>query len=214
MCEPYNVEGLVRRPAPAQYPVLKPQRERNSKSTVPSLGPMTAIPEDIFPYETQSSPNHFVHYSTRFVKAPRYATHTQILPQSPPPTMTQTKETLIDISSSQPGSADNFGPLNPIHKDFEEQLPNRSNHFYGDNLSRPFRHSNLRPKQDKDVVIFELYRFKKYSKDWTVADKIRISAPQDELEKKVGRGKGRIPIVGTMMNMHHIRRDRSIGSWR
>jgi hypothetical protein len=39
-----------------------------------------------------------------------------------------------------------------------------------------------------------------------VADKIPIKAPQDELEKKVAKGKSRNPVVDTMTKMHHIRR--------
>jgi hypothetical protein len=219
MCEPHNVERLTRRLAQAQYLVPQPQRERNPKSAVLGLSPMTAIPEDIFPYEAQSPPNPFPHYPTRFAKAPRYATPTQILPQSPPPTMAQMAQTSLDMFSSQPGSADNFGPWGPIHEDFEEPLPNRSNHFYSNNLSQSFRHLKLGPKQDKDVVIgepsssrrkrlqyLELYRFENYCKDWTVADRIRIHAPQHEIKEKVVREKSGIPIVLKMMNMDPIRR--------
>jgi hypothetical protein len=53
---------------------------------------------------------------------------------------------------------------------------------------------------------FELYRFQKYGEDWTVADKIPIPAPQEELKRMVRRGKGKISIVDVMTNMHHLRR--------
>ena len=213
MCEEIHVAGHHTATRQARRLTQDPT------STVLDLDPMTAIPRGIFQYETKSPPNPFPHYSTRSANAPRYAPPTQILPQPPPQTMTQMEQTPLNALSSQPSSANNFRPLGPIHEDFGERLPNRSNYFYGNNLSRPLRHSDLGPKQDKDVVIrgpssggqkrlqyFQLYRFEKSSKDWTMADKIRINAPQDELEKRVVRGKNRIPIVDTMINIHHIHR--------
>jgi hypothetical protein len=53
---------------------------------------------------------------------------------------------------------------------------------------------------------FELYRFEKCGNDWTVADRIRISAPQNELKQKVVKRKSKIPIVDMMTGMHHLRR--------
>ena len=114
---------------------------------------------------------------------------------------------------------------------FEERSPRRSSHGV-DEISRGIQRLSIGEKKDKDknrgkslsfesgkIVrrrssgggkqnpkYLELYRFEKRGKDWNVADKIRINAPQDELQEKVVRGKSRTPIVDTMINMPHIRR--------
>src|SRR2546421_12858322 len=115
----------------------------------------------------------------------------------------------------------------------EERSPRRSSQRVDDELSRGFQRLSIGEKKDKNrntgksisiqsgkIVrrrsssggkqspkYFEFYRFEKRDKDWTVADKIRINGPQDELQKRVVKGKSRIPVVDTMANMHPIRRE-------
>jgi hypothetical protein len=53
---------------------------------------------------------------------------------------------------------------------------------------------------------YEYYRILKRSDDWTVADRITIKAPQDELEKRVTKRKSKPTVLGSMTSMHPLRR--------
>jgi len=114
----------------------------------------------------------------------------------------------------------------------EERSPRRSSQRVDDELTRGFQRLSISGKKDKgknrgkslsfesgkivrrrsfsgekqNPQYFELYRFEKYGKDWNAADRIRINASQDDLKRKVVRGKSKIPIVDTVLNMPPIRR--------
>jgi len=127
------------------------------------------------------------------------------------------------------GPHDDFGPGSPRRDRSEERFARRSSGHVDDELSRGFQRLSLKDKDrnrrkslsfepgritrrwsysggKRNPRYLELYRFEKSGEDWTVADRIRIKAPQDELEKKVAKGKSRNPVVETMTKMHHIRR--------
>jgi hypothetical protein len=130
------------------------------------------------------------------------------------------------------GPHDNYRPPSPRRDRSEERSPKRSSRRVDDELSRGFRRLSINGKKDKDrnrrkslssqsgkitrqrsssggkqkPQCLELYKFEKTGKDWTVADRIRINAPQDELENKIVRRKSRIPVVDTMIKMPSIRR--------
>lgn len=130
------------------------------------------------------------------------------------------------------GPHDDYRQHSPRRDRSEELSPRRSSQRVDDELLRGFQHLSIGEKKDKDrnrrkslsfesgkitrrrsstgekqnPQYFQLYRFEKRGKDWNVADRIRINAPQDELKKKVVRGKSRVPIVDTMINMPSIRR--------
>ena len=136
------------------------------------------------------------------------------------------------IEIIHPEPADDYRPRTPAHDGFEQRSPRRSNQRIDEDLSRDFQRFNLGEKKDKNkvrrnsVVIesgkmmrrrsssegkrnpryFELYRFEKSGEDWTVADRIRIKVPQDELEKRVKKGKSRFSIIDIMSNMPPKRR--------
>ena len=136
------------------------------------------------------------------------------------------------IEIIHPTPADDYRPRTPAHDGFEQRSPRRSNQRVDDDLSREFQRFDLGEKKDKNktrrnsVIIepgkmmrrrsssggkrnpryFELYRFEKSGEDWTVADRIRINVPQDELEKRVKKGKSRFSIIDVMSNMHFKRR--------
>jgi hypothetical protein len=136
----------------------------------------------------------------------------------------------IEIINAVPH--DDYRQHSPRRDRSEAVSPRRPSQRVDDELSREFQRLSIGENKDKDKnrrkvlsvepgkitrrqsssggkqhpQYFELYRFNKYGKDWTVVDRIRITAPQDELEKKVVKGKSRIPIVDTMINMPPIRR--------
>ena len=146
--------------------------------------------------------------------------------------MTRNDQPEIEIIHS--GPSDNFRQLSPTRDGFEDRFPRRSNQHVDDDLSRGFQSLDLGGRRDKDkdrrksVVIepgkimrrrsssgskrpsryYEFYQFEKRGEDWTLADRIPMKAPQDELEKKVAKGKNnKITILDKMKTMNALRRD-------
>ena len=145
--------------------------------------------------------------------------------------MTRMDQSEVNIINVDPH--DDYGPHSPRRDRSEGRSPRQSGQHVDDKLSRGFQSLSIREKKDKGgnrrkslsfepgkftrrrsssgekqhPKYFELYRFKKSGNDWTVADRIRIDAPQDELQKMVAKGKSKASIVDVMTNMHHKRRE-------
>jgi hypothetical protein len=137
-----------------------------------------------------------------------------------------------EIEIFNPGTQDNFSPLSPMSDNFEQRSPRRSSQRADDDLPRSFQRLDLGGKKDKvkdrrksidfeaGRIIrrlsssggkgrsryYEFYRFEKRGADWNLADRIPMRAPQDELEKRVAKGKSRFTVLDKMMSMNALRR--------
>jgi hypothetical protein len=138
-----------------------------------------------------------------------------------------------DIEIIHPGPHDAFRPPSPIRDDFAQRSPRRSSQRVNDDLLPSFQRLDLGGRKDKvkdrrKTIDFEagkiirrrsssgeksppsyyaFYRIEKRGDDWTLADRIPMKAPQDELEKRVAKGKSRFTVLDKMTAMHALRRD-------
>jgi hypothetical protein len=119
-----------------------------------------------------------------------------------------------------PSPQDNSRPLSPTRDNFEQRSPRRSSQRVDDNFSRSFQRLDLRERKAKAndrrrSVDFEPGRIirrrssrgEKWGDDWTLADRILMKALQDELEKRVAKGKSGVTVLDKMTAMHPLRRD-------
>ena len=125
-----------------------------------------------------------------------------------------------------PGPQDNFRPPTPR---LQERYPRRPNQRFDDNLSRDFQRLELGSRKDKAkdkrrsigagrIVrtrpsgggkaphrYYEFYRFERRGDDWTLADKIPMKVPQDDLKKKVAKDRGKTNVLDAMRKMNSLR---------
>ena len=139
-----------------------------------------------------------------------------------------------EIEIINPSSADEYKGYSPGRDGFEQRSPRRSKQHVDDDFSRGFETLEINERRNKDkerrksVVIeagrimrrrsssgskrpsryYEFYQFEKRGGDWNLADRISMKAPQDELEKKVAKGKNnKSKILDKMKAMNALRRD-------
>ena len=137
----------------------------------------------------------------------------------------------ISIGIINLGGQDSFRFQSPARNNGHEGARRKSEQPIDDDLAPHFQGLDLSEREDinrKRLVVtevnkimqkrlssadahssrrFEFYRFKKHRDDWIIADRVFINVPQDEMERKVRKGKGGTTIPEKMTAVNCLRRD-------
>jgi hypothetical protein len=145
--------------------------------------------------------------------------------------MTRNNQPEIEIFT--PGARDHFDDVIPVRDNLQQRSARRPSQRSYDDVLPSFQRLDLGGKKEKGKdrrrsldfeagkitrrrpsggskrpsLYYEYYRFKKCGDDWTVADRIPIKAPQDELEKRVNKSKSRNTVLDSMTGMLPLRCD-------
>ena len=165
----------------------------------------------------------------RYTKAAGVPAINQREHQLIPPSMTQTGDPSIELID--PGPQDSSRPRSPMRSSFDDRGSGKLDQPFHEILTQPFQRLDLSEGEAKDRRRFatkepakvvrkrssssgerssrryEFYKFDKRGADWTIADRVSITAPQNEIRQKVTKGKGRCNITDRLVTMNSLRRD-------